>query len=188
MKISGETVIAADQQTVWRGLNDPEVLRRSIPGCESLEKTGENAFRATVVTRIGPVSAKFEGRVQLTDLDPPNGYTLNGSGSAGPMGAAKGAARVTLTPHPDGTQLSYDVDADLSGKIAQLGARLVQSAAGVIAGQFFTRFGAIVAGEEGAPERAATGGGPRTASGVSPTAAIIAIALFALAAALFFLW
>lgn len=151
MKITGENVIAADQQTVWRGLNDPEVLRQSIPGCESLEKTGENSFKATVVTRIGPVSARFEGDVQLSDLNPPHGYTLNGSGSGGPMGNAKGSARVMLSPHPDGTRLTYDVDAEMSGKIAQLGARLIQSTAGVLAGQFFTRFSDVVA------DRPATG-------------------------------
>ena len=147
MKITGENIIPVDQETVWRGLNDPEVLRQSIPGCESLEQTAPNVMTAVVVTRIGPVSARFEGQVELSDLDPPRGYKLNGSGSAGPMGNAKGAAVVTLASMPDGgTKLTYDVTAEMTGKIAQLGARLIQSTAGILAGQFFSRFGAIVSG------------------------------------------
>ncbi|MEM9223843.1 MAG: carbon monoxide dehydrogenase subunit G [Pseudomonadota bacterium] len=146
MKISGENVIPVDQNKVWEGLNDPEVLRQAIPGCESLEKTGDNNFVATVVTRIGPVSVRFEGQVELADLDPPNGYTLKGSGNAGPMGAAKGAARVKLVQMPDGgTKLAYDVDAEMSGKIAQLGSRLIQSTANILAGQFFSKFSSVVA-------------------------------------------
>lgn len=146
MKINGENIIAADQKTVWEGLNDPEILRQSIPGCDSLEQVGENKFKATVTTRIGPITAKFDGAVELSDLNPPNGYTLSGTGSAGAMGNAKGLARVKLAPNGAGTILTYDVDAEVNGKIAQMGSRLIKSTAGLLAGQFFKRFGEIVGG------------------------------------------
>ena len=120
------------------------MLRQSIPGCESLEKTGENQFKATVVTRIGPITAKFNGEVELQDLNPPHSYTISGSGSAGAMGAAKGKAFVTLTPKGEDTHLDYRIEADISGKIAQLGGRLIQSTAGILAGQFFNKFTALV--------------------------------------------
>src|SRR5919109_666692 len=108
MKINGENVIGAPPQTVWRALNDPDVLRRVIPGCESLEKVSDTSFKATVVTRIGPVQAKFNGQVELTDLDPPNGYTISGQGSGGVAGGARGSARVRLVPEGEVTRLSYD--------------------------------------------------------------------------------
>ena len=145
MKITGENIIAADKETVWRGLNDPEVLRQAIPGCEELQTIGENAFKAVVTTRIGPVTARFEGQVALGELNPPHGYTLSGGGSAGPMGNARGAAKVKLEQVAEGTKLTYEVDAEITGKIAQLGARLIQSTAGVLAGQFFKKFAQAVA-------------------------------------------
>lgn len=148
MEIKGQSLIAATQQQVWDGLNDPEMLRQSIPGCESLEKTGDNKFKATVVTRIGPITAKFNGQVELQDLMPPNSYTISGSGSAGAMGAAKGKAFVTLTQKGENTDLEYRVEADISGKIAQLGGRLIQSTAGVLAGQFFTKFSSLIGDPE----------------------------------------
>jgi uncharacterized protein len=144
MKITGEQTIPANQESVWRALNDPEVLRQSIPGCMSLERTGEHAFKATVETKIGPIKATFDGDVQLSELDPPNSYKLSGKGSAGGMGAAKGSARVWLAPNGSGTKLTYDVDADVSGKFAQLGSRLVQGTANMLAGEFFTRFNDVV--------------------------------------------
>lgn len=148
MKITGEQIIPAAPARVWQALNDPEVLRQSIPGCKSLEQTGENAFKATIETKIGPIKAVFNGDVQLSDLDPPNGYTLSGRGSAGSMGSAKGSARVRLTPDGGGTKLTYDADADVTGKFAQLGSRLIQGTANLLAGQFFTRFSEAVAGSE----------------------------------------
>ena len=149
MKITGEQTIPATPSKVWQALNDPEVLRQSIPGCKSLERTGEHAFKATIETKIGPIKAVFNGDVQLSDLDPPNGYTLSGRGSAGSMGGAKGSARVRLIPNGDGTKLTYDVDADVTGKFAQLGSRLIQGTANLLAGQFFTRFGEVVISPEG---------------------------------------
>ncbi len=156
MKIMGEKMIAAPQIAVWRALNDPDVLRQSIPGCESFEKTGENSYKATVVSKIGPIQAKFSGNVTLSELDPPNGYRISGEGSGGAAGSAKGGARVRLEPvTADTTRLSYDVDAQVSGKIAQLGSRLIESTANMMAGQFFSRFEQVVAGE--APSAAPVG-------------------------------
>jgi len=155
MKITGETLIPAPQEAVWRALNDPEVLRKSIPGCESLEKTGENSFKATVASRIGPIAARFAGNVKLSDLDPPNSYTLTGEGTGGAAGAAKGTARVRLEPGQGGTRLLYDVDAQISGKLAQIGSRVVEAAAKMLAGQFFDRFGQAVIGAAPPPKPAA---------------------------------
>jgi len=146
MKLSGENRINARPDEVWRALNDPDVLRRAIPGCESLEKVSDTEFKATVATKIGPVQAKFNGQVQLTDLDPPRAYTISGSGSGVAAGNARGSARVRLEPDGDGTKLTYDVDAQVAGKLAQLGSRLIDSAAKMLAGQFFNRFEEIVGG------------------------------------------
>lgn len=140
MKMSGTREIAAPQAEVWQKLNDLEVLKRCIPGCESLERTGENDLKATVALKIGPVAARFNGAVMLSDLDPPNGYRISGSGSGGVAGSAKGGANVRLKPAASGTELSYDVDADVAGKIAQLGGRLIDATAASLANQFFDRF------------------------------------------------
>ncbi len=157
MKITGEQTIAAAPDKVWQALNDPEVLRRSIPGCRSLEQAGTNAFKATIETKVGPIKALFNGEVQLSDLDPPHGYTLSGKGSAGSLGNAKGSAKVRLTPAGPGTKLTYDVDADVTGKLAQLGSRLIQSTAGLLAGQFFNRFGELIGEPVAAAELPSTG-------------------------------
>jgi carbon monoxide dehydrogenase subunit G len=183
MKITGENIIAADQQTVWEGLNDPVILRQSIPGCDSLELVGDNKFKATVTTRIGPITAKFNGAVELSDLNPPNGYTLSGSGSAGAMGNAKGLARVALTPNGAGTKLTYDVDAQVNGKIAQMGSRLIKSTAGLLAGQFFRRFGEIVSGSADGARPTAT----RAYSLGLPLTVVIAIGALAVAGVLIYL-
>ena len=181
MKITGENSIDADQATVWAGLNNPDILRQSLPGCESLEQTGPNAFKATITTRIGPITARFNGNVELTDLNPPNSYTLVGSGSAGSMGGAKGAAKVRLVPDGAGTKLSYDVDADMNGKIAQLGGRLIEGTVNMLAGQFFTRFGELVAAPDGAPPPV----GRKSTTGWVPWV-LVALAALATGGALFF--
>lgn len=147
MKITGETLIPASQQAVWQALNDPAILQKAIPGCESLEKTSDNSFKATVTSRIGPISARFAGQVRLSDLNPPTSYTLTGEGSGGAAGNAKGVAKVRLEPAEGGTRLIYDVDAQISGKLAQIGSRVVEAAAKMLAGQFFDRFGQAVVGE-----------------------------------------
>ena len=152
MNITGENEIAAAPSEVWDALNDPDVLRQSIPGCETLDKMSDTQFAAKVTTKIGPIKARFSGEVELGDLDPPNGYTLSGRGSGGAAGKAKGSAKITLEATPDGTRLSYDVTADVSGKIAQLGARLIKGTATSLAEKFFANFNALVAGEADAAE------------------------------------
>ena len=148
VKMSGEQTIAAPREAVWAALNDPDVLRQCIPGCESVDKTGDNSFDAKVTAKVGPVKAKFNGSVTLSDLDPPNGYTISGQGKGGPAGFAKGGAQVRLTDSGDGgTVLSYEVDAQVGGKLAQLGARLIDGTAKKMAGEFFESFGRLVEGE-----------------------------------------
>jgi uncharacterized protein len=150
MKLAGDKLIPLPQNQVWAALNDPEILRQSIPGCESFEKISDNSFRATVATRIGPVQAKFQGTVTLSDFDVPNGYTITGQGQGGAAGSAKGSARVTLSPAEGGTRLAWTADAQISGKLAQIGSRLIESAANMMAGQFFDRFQRAAGGEASA--------------------------------------
>jgi carbon monoxide dehydrogenase subunit G len=140
MNMDGEQVIPADIDTVWRGLNDDAVLRAAIPGCETLTKTSPTSFTATVAIKIGPVKTKFAGNVDLSDLDPPNGYRLSGKGNGGIAGFAQGGATVRLTPVDGGTLLSYAVDSQVGGKLAQLGGRLIDATARKLAGEFFQNF------------------------------------------------
>jgi carbon monoxide dehydrogenase subunit G len=136
----GEVVLPADKSVVWEKLNDAEMLKLSIPGCQTLEKTSETSFAATAKIKIGPMSTTFRGNVNLCDLDPPNGYRIEGEGQGGVAGYAKGAATVRLAEDPAGTRLSYDVEAQIGGKLAQLGARLIDGVAKKIADEFFAKF------------------------------------------------
>jgi hypothetical protein len=145
MDMTGERRIPAPRETVWQALNDPEVLKASIPGCESLEKLSDTEMKATAAVRIGPISARFTGNVLLTDIDPPVGYSIGGEGQGGVAGFAKGGARVHLADEGAGTLLSYEVHAQVGGKIAQLGARLIDASAKQMADAFFDRFSAQVA-------------------------------------------
>ena len=156
MDMSGSERIEAPVEAVWQALNDPEILRQAIPGCESLEKTSDTAMTAKVVLKIGPIKAKFEGAVELQNLNPPNSYTIAGEGKGGLAGFAKGGADVSLAADgPDTTILTYTVKAEVGGKIAQLGSRLIDSTSKKLAGEFFAKFGAIVAGKtEGEPAEA----------------------------------
>lgn len=142
MEMTGERRIAAPRQAVWEGLNEPEVLRASIPGCETIERTEDGGFSARIAVKLGPMAAKFAGKVKLENLDPPNGYTIAGEGNGGAMGFAKGGADVKLTEDGADTILSYTVKAQVGGKMAQLGARLIDSTAKQMADQFFDRFAA----------------------------------------------
>ncbi|MCQ4161996.1 carbon monoxide dehydrogenase subunit G [Roseomonas sp. GC11] len=145
MEMTGERRIEAPRQTVWEGLNDPEVLRAAIPGCESVERTGEDSFQARVGLKIGPMAAKFSGKVQLSNIHAPAGYTITGEGNGGAMGFAKGGADVSLEEDgPQATLLRYAVKAQVGGKMAQLGARLIDSTAKQMADQFFDRFAAAM--------------------------------------------
>ncbi|QXM24591.1 carbon monoxide dehydrogenase subunit G [Elioraea tepida] len=151
MEMTGERRIPAPRETVWRALNDPEVLKASIPGCEHIERISDTELSARVAVRIGPMNARFSGRVQLSDLDPPNGYTITGEGQGGVAGFAKGGATVKLVEDgPGATLMTYAVKAQVGGKMAQLGARLIDSTARSMADQFFDRFAARVAADVGA--------------------------------------
>ena len=145
MTMNGQVQLPASREVVWAKLNDPDVLKNCIPGCESLEKLSDTEFQAVAVNKIGPVKARFKGKIRLTDLDPPNGYRISGEGDGGVAGFAKGGATVALTPQDGGgTQLSYHVDAQIGGKLAQLGQRLVNGAAKKMADQFFEKFAGAV--------------------------------------------
>ncbi len=144
MTMTGEVQLPAKRDVVWQKLNDPDVLKACIPGCEELSKDSETEFRAIATTKIGPVKARFKGRVQLTDLDPPNGYRISGEGDGGVAGFAKGGATVNLVDKDGGTLLTYNVEAQIGGKLAQLGQRLVNGAAKKVADDFFRNFAAQV--------------------------------------------
>ncbi len=145
MTMTGEYQLPASREEIWAKLNDPDVLKVCIPGCEQLEKLSDTEFQAVATTKIGPVKARFKGKVRLTDLDPPNGYRISGEGDGGVAGFAKGGATVTLKPiDSGGTLLSYNVEAQIGGKLAQLGQRLVNGAAKKLADDFFKRFAAAV--------------------------------------------
>ena len=144
MIMTGEVQLPASREVVYAKLNDTEVLKACIPGCEELNKTSDTEFQAVSVTKIGPVKARFKGRVQLSDLDPPNGYRIVGEGEGGVAGFAKGAADVKLTDKDGGTLLSYNVEAQIGGKLAQLGQRLINGAAKKMADEFFQKFAAAV--------------------------------------------
>ena len=144
MTMTGEVDLSAPRETVWAKLNDPEVLKACIPGCESLELIGDHEFQAVAVNKVGPVKARFKGKVRLTDLDPPNGYKISGEGDGGVAGFAKGGAEVKLTPKDSGTLLTYNVEAQIGGKLAQLGQRLINGAAKKMADEFFDKFAKAV--------------------------------------------
>ena len=144
MTMTGEVQLPATRQVVWEKLNDAEVLKACIPGCEELNKTSDTSLEAVATTKIGPVKARFKGTVQLTDLDPPNGYKISGEGNGGVAGFAKGGATVSLADKDGGTLLTYNVEAQIGGKLAQLGQRLVNGAAKKIADDFFRNFAATV--------------------------------------------
>ncbi|MEM6499962.1 MAG: carbon monoxide dehydrogenase subunit G [Pseudomonadota bacterium] len=150
MKMSGTRQLPAAQADVWSALNDVEVLKRCIPGCQSLEKVSDDQLKATVGLKIGPINAKFNGEVTLSDMNPPNSYRISGSGKGGAAGSASGGADVKLEAKDGGTELSYDVDAKVAGKIAQLGARLIDATAANLANKFFDN----LAAEFGATEAA----------------------------------
>ncbi len=145
MDMTGERRIPSTRDRVWDALLNPEVLRRAIPGCKTLERTAENAFKATAAVKVGPIATSFTGDIKLLDLEPPSSYRIQGSGQGGPAGFARGGATVTLAEDGDATLLSYKVNAEVGGKLAQLGARLIDSSAKQMADQFFDRFSAEVA-------------------------------------------
>jgi carbon monoxide dehydrogenase subunit G len=190
MRMSAEQRVPATQQVVWEALNDPEVLRWSIPGCESVNRIGDNELAAAVTAKIGPVKARFNGKIILGDIDPPNGYRLAGEGDGGAAGFAKGAATVTLEADGDTTKLKYEVEATVGGKLAQIGSRLVDAAARKMADDFFSRFNDIVSvgaaplsevAPESAPEPPSeTGRGLPTVVWASGLIVVVGLLLFLL--------
>lgn len=146
MIMSGEVQLPAAHEIVWAKLNDPEVLKACIPGCQSLEMITDSEFQAVVTNKIGPVKATFKGKVQLTDIDPLNGYRISGQGDGGIAGFAKGGAIVSLAATDGGTLLTYNVEAQFGGKLAQLGQRLVNGTAKKLADQFFVKFAELAGG------------------------------------------
>ncbi len=149
MDMTGEAQIAAPRERVYAALNDIEILRQSIPGCEAIEWVSDNEMTATVVAKVGPVKAKFVGNVTLSDRNPPEGYIISGEGKGGAAGFAKGGATVRLVTNGSGTLMTYQVTANVGGKLAQLGGRLIDGTAKKMADQFFSNFGEIVGTDAG---------------------------------------
>ena len=152
MEFKGRYLIPASPEKVWNSLNDPQILRQCVPGCERMDKTDDTHFSAAAVLKIGPVKATFNANIALDNLDPPHRCTLKGEGQGGVAGFARGEAEIVLTPEGDGTALSYTAQAQIGGKLAQIGQRLIDGAAKQIADDFFVRFAAAVAN---APDAAA---------------------------------
>ena len=146
MTMSGEIQLNAPREEVYKKLNDAEVLKACIPGCEQLDKLSDTEFQAVSTMKVGPVKARWKGKVTLSDLDPPNGYKISGEGEGGVAGFAKGGAAVALSDKDGGTLLSYNVEAQIGGKLAQLGQRLINGAAKKLADEFFTNFAKAVEG------------------------------------------
>src|SRR5580765_868729 len=184
MDLTGEYKIAAPREAVWKALNDPDILKQSIPGCEEIQKLSDTEMTAKVTARVGPVKASFAGKVTLSDLDPPNGYKISGEGQGGVAGFARGGADVRLKPDESGagTILTYTANAAVGGKLAQIGSRLIEGAAKQTADQFFSKFAEIVsaaagpaAAETAAPVPATTPPAKRGLSPVVWVAGLIAI-------------
>ena len=177
MDIAGEFRIPASKQAVWDALNNPEILKNSLPGCENIDKTSDTEMTATVTIKLGPVKTRFSGKVTLSDLNPPSSYTLTGEGQGGAAGFASGVAKVNLAEDGDGTILTYTADAKVGGKLAQIGSRLIDSTSKKLAAQFFGKFAEIVGesqddatgepspGEKKAPAAPAKPAAPSASSG-----------------------
>jgi carbon monoxide dehydrogenase subunit G len=146
LEMNGEYVLPLERAQVYAALNDPDMLKRCIPGCEELQKLSDTEFAAVVRVELGPVKARFKGKVRLEDLDPPNGYRIAGEGEGGVAGFAKGGATVSLSEVPEGTKLAYRAEASVGGKIAQMGQRLLAGSAKKIADKFFNNFTTALGG------------------------------------------
>jgi hypothetical protein len=147
MELKGERFIPQPRETVWQALNDIEILKKAIPGCEEISWAGDNVLEATVKAKVGPVKATFKGSVSLENLSPPKSYTIKGQGKGGAAGFAKGSAEVTLSEEEGGTRLNYNVDATVGGKLAQVGSRLIQGTANKLSAEFFDNLTLQLGGE-----------------------------------------
>jgi hypothetical protein len=185
MDMTGEYRIPAPRQKVWEALNDPDILKASIPGCEDLQKVSDTELTAKVSAKVGPVSAKFTGKVTLSDINPPQGYRITGEGQGGVAGFAKGGAEVELVEEGAETVLKYKATAQVGGKLAQIGSRLIDSTAKKMANEFFGKFVAQVSAGEAGPAAAAeapaaeappaAAPAPAAGGGISPTVWIIGL-------------
>lgn len=178
MELKDEIRINAPRQRVYAALNDPEILRQAIPGCESLQKNSDTEFEAVVTSKVGPLTARLKGSVQLSDLDPPAGYTLSGEGKGGPAGFAKVRAQVALAEEGATTLLRYDVKADVGGKLGQLGGPIIDRTARKLAGEFFQQFESLVSAPGGEAQEA-----PAAAAPAAPAAGTTKLAWYFLAVA-----
>ena len=182
MEMTGEQLIPVAQAEVWRGLNDPQVLKSCIPGCETIDRVSDAEYRVAMVAAVGPVKAKFNGKLLLSDLNPPNSYSLSFEGSGGAAGFGKGSAHVSLKTEGAATRLSYTAKANVGGKLAQVGSRLIDGVAKKMADDFFVAFNRTLAGASGqaaAPATIAKTGA--SAAGVSPLWWVMATLLAMLA-------
>lgn len=169
MEMTGEQLIPVAQDEVWRGLNDPEVLKACIAGCETIEKVSDSEYKVAMMAAVGPVKARFAGKMTLSDLNPPNSYSIAFEGSGGAAGFAKGGAQVSLAPEGTGTKLSYSAKATVGGKLAQIGSRLIDGVARKIADDFFVKFNQILVAQSPAAATAATVGGSAAVSAPAKT-------------------
>jgi uncharacterized protein len=183
MILEGEWHIPADRRTVWAALNDPQMLKRCIPGCQSLDKLSDTEFASTVRASVGPVSASFRATITLTDIDPGRGYTMVGEGKGGAAGFARGKAKVDLEDEGDGTRLGYRADITIGGKLAQVGSRLIQGTARQMSERFFgcltEQLGAAGDAAAGRPSPPAAPGWPAARKAMWAVAAILAVAAIA---------
>ena len=182
--MTGEQLIPASQQDVWEALNDPDVLKACVPGCESITLVNPNEYQVLMTARVGPVSAKFRGRLSLSDIKPPTSYSLAFEGQGGAAGFAKGGAQVKLVPQNEQTRLIYDVKANVGGKLAQIGSRLVDAAAKKVADEFFKNFNDRMSSSEDEtvvmhPEPAHGHGGTETSTAAMPTVSNTTLIFFA---------
>ena len=182
--MTGEQLIPASQQDVWEALNDPDVLKACVPGCESITLVNPNEYQVLMTARVGPVSAKFRGRLSLSDIKPPHSYSLAFEGQGGAAGFAKGGAQVKLVPQGEQTRLIYDVKANVGGKLAQIGSRLVDAAAKKVADEFFNNFNDRMSSSEDEtvvmhPEPAHGHGGTETSTAAMPTVSNTTLIFFA---------
>ena len=190
--MTGEQLIPASQQDVWEALNDPDVLKACVPGCESITLVNPNEYQVLMTARVGPVSAKFRGRLSLSDIKPPTSYSLAFEGQGGAAGFAKGGAQVKLVPEKEQTRLLYDVKANVGGKLAQIGSRLVDAAAKKVADEFFKNFNDRMSASEDEtvvmhPEPAHGHGGTETSTAALPTVSNTTLIFFAAGALVVFL-
>jgi carbon monoxide dehydrogenase subunit G len=196
MDMKGEQLIPAPQADVWQALNDPAVLRACVPGCESIDLVANNEYMVLMVARVGPVSAKFKGRLMLSDIKPPVSYSLAFDGQGGPAGFAKGGATVRLAAQGEQTLLAYDVKASVGGKLAQIGSRLIDAAAKKVADEFFGNFTRKFTGEgdadqtvivPAAKEQPAAHAAPAAAAPAAPSLSDLSVTFFAAGALVVFL-